>query len=281
MTNNQSENAVDLFTVEGAKAATADDAKTMLSSIKRRVSTIQRGDRDLRIAAAYAMHVHFRLAREAEQKVNVTDLGKTLGGTQGAVPRANIYLWKRLGSAVVDLGIEPNTDEWTVLNDVANRAPMAWALDGLDFETIKTDANGKPTIKTDSYVGVNRENFDKALAYLYPDGIRERAETDKDGEPATGKIVKARTTAEVEKAMVGEYGSEADQAEVENAAKAERMKRIKESVRYLRDNLVHLTPEEWAAIEADFGQATKVAIGKQQAAKKAADDKAAEESSAA
>jgi hypothetical protein len=232
-------NTDNLFTVEAARTADADAGKAMLTVVKRKVSTIQRNDRELRVAAAYAMHVHFRLAREAEESVSIAALGRDLGGNGTAVPTANIYLWRRLGAALVDLGIEPNTDEWSALQDVANRAPVSWALDGLDFSTIKVDANGKPTIKTDSYVGVTREAFDKALAYLYPDGLRD---------PENNKMHKARTSAEVNKAMVGEYGSEAEQAEVEAEANKARNQRAGEAARFLADNLKNLDADGWEKV---------------------------------
>lgn len=265
-------NTDNLFTVDAAKSADADVAKAMLGAIKRKVGLVQRHDTELRIAAAYAMHVHFRIARETETAVNIANLGRELGGTGSPVPTANIYLWRHLGAAVVDLGIEPNTDMWSALLDVANRAPVSWALDGLDFDTIRVDANGKPSIKTDSYVGVSRETFDKAMAMVYPDGIRDEE---------NNKLNKALSSAEVNKAMVGEYGSEADKAEVEAGAQTEINKRSAESARYLAENLKRVDADGWAKVAPHMQAVLQAAQAHFEATRKAEAEKADAEVEAA
>ena len=82
MTNNQNENAVDLFTVEGAKSATADDAKTMLrADLANEFETIRQYRERLKQCEAleeYAIAEDIREILRQEQE-HLTDLATALG----------------------------------------------------------------------------------------------------------------------------------------------------------------------------------------------------------
>lgn len=241
----------ELFTVDAVKSGDTDVLDRMIANVKNKISANKRGDDNLRIAAAHATV----MAARTRDEFSVTKFAKALD-----TATSNVYLWKRLGSALIDLGIEPGSDEWAMLNAIGNRAPMSWALDGLDFSTIKIDANGKPTIKSGSGTGIaDRETFDKVTSYLYPDGYRN----------SDGDVNRALSAEKVNESLVADYGSEAEQAELRDAAEAERLKRAKESVRFLTDNLGKI---DFTEVEKAFGEMLKAAS----AARRVAEEKKTE-----
>lgn len=243
----------EIFTVDAVKSGDTDVLAVMVKNVKSKISAGKRSDDNLRIAAAYTTI----MAARTEEDFKDSAFAKRLD-----TARANVYLWRRLGAAVVDLGVEPESDDWAMLSAVANRAPVSWALDGLDFDTIRIDANGKPTIKTDSGTGVvDRDRLDEVLGYLYPDGYRDEE---------SGQVNRPLPAEKVNAKMIAAYGSEVEQADAEAAAEAERAKRVAESVRYLTDNLDKITPETWGKVEEKFGDMLKVASATRRRAAEAA-----------
>lgn len=212
------------------------------------------------------MAVYFRLAREAGEDVNVTHLAKDLAGVDESgkanppIPRANIYKWRHMGNGIMEFGIEPDTDEWSALNEIANSVPMSWALDGYDFDSIRTDANGKPTIK-EQFHGFSQENFDKALALYYPEGIRDE-EKNVLRKPVSPKDAKDE--------IAKEYASEADKEQIEKDKREAIALRVKEAVKFLAANLKDVDADVWTAIEENYRKANAAARQHSQRAAEAA-----------
>lgn len=229
----------DLFNVEAARNATAETAREMRKNVKSRISAIKRTDGELRIAAAYAMYSTYL----TEEKVNPTDLARDMG-----TARANVYFWKRLGIAVVDLGVEPNTMLWTRLNATANAKPVAWILDGLgrdglgdpDTREQRNDGSWK---KGEANIAPTMDELMWALNLAIP--LNEKGEPERK----SGKDVDVALAAEGIGAVSAKV---ADEAATELSLTVN--KRLAVSLDYIIANVDKISVDEYSALHEKFAQ---------------------------
>lgn len=212
----------DMFTRDAVKAAGAVEVKAMIANIKSRISRMRNADTELRIAAAYTIWTVF----QTREKVSPTALAEELGLAPSQ--RSNVYFWKRLGIAIVDLGVEPNTEVWTMLNASANVKIVAQILDGKGRDG-KGEGKVAPTM----------DDLMWALNIVFPvkdDGTREGRQSAKQIEAALVKegLVEAPEPEKVEKP-----------AEVMLTIE----QRAKGSVEYLINNFDSISDDAWPEID--------------------------------
>lgn len=200
-----------------ALAATEESVSSLIAGIKSKVSSARKADASLMVAAAYATHSVFRLNGD----MKVGEFAKVTGAN-----RTSVYLWRRLGIAVVDCGVDVDSPDWSRLASKAgaNSAPVAWILDGKG-----RDGEG------DGSILPTAEDLQWALNILF--------KTDDEGNLTDSK----RSAADVKVALgIAEEDAPAEETAEEIARNLG--KRCTVAAEYLADNLGDLSDEQYAAL---------------------------------
>lgn len=247
------ENKVDYFTREGALRITEENLKDVRSSLRSKTERAFKAGENLVEAAAYAtygarqvMGEDFSIAKWADA-VN--------GGRRTAV-----YLWVRMATALMDLGVESKTPEWTALvgKAAANASPVAWVLDGRGLDGKGDKGTVTPT----------RSDLDAALSILF---VRDEDGTLHPEAKHKGADVKASIARLRGETVEDQTGDGADSANgtdpVENVRDIGA--RCKASAEYLATFLSELTPDQFVEVDPILKRVFKVAKSQADAVKAA------------
>lgn len=250
---------VDFLTREGAALATADDLKTILSSLKRKVDGVNTSAGNLREAAAYATHTAFRVDEDMTFQVFADKTG---------ISRSQVYIDKRMGVAMLDLGVQRGDDTYALLSGKAgaNVSVVANILDGLgrdglgDPETRTTDPKTGKVRKGKANILPTEEDLAWALDLAFA----------KD--EATGTVTK-RKSADVETLRQKALGTYVEPV-VEEPSAEEILRTVEAraaaSAQYLIDNLADVSVEGFAAIDDLLKQVFQIGKAKREVVKAAA-----------
>lgn len=164
MSENNS-NKVDYFTREGSLAVTPEVLPEIVKGLRAKVRGVVKGGENLVIAAAYATHAAIRV----DENWSPTEWAKVTESS-----RAAVYIWKRMGVAVMDLGVERGTPEWSALvgKSAATKTPVSWVLDGLGPDGMGEEESRGTTASGNFKAGKanilpTREMLDDALSVLF------------------------------------------------------------------------------------------------------------------
>lgn len=245
-----------------ALAVTEADLPGIIAGMKGKVSAAKKAGGSLMVAGAYATHTVYRLRGDEWNATKyAAELGTDETTKENLVHRSTVGLWKGLGVALVDLGVEPDSADWTRLAGKAgaNSKPIAGILAGNG-----RDGKGKGKVlptKEDLAWGLD-------VAFL----------KDEEGNLTMNK----RPTKEIAALLETELGEAValTPAQVEEARVKDVNKRVKDSVEYAAKNLQDLTPEAWEVLRGTVAEIMKKATALDEA-RKAAAEQAAKDAEAA
>lgn len=241
---------VNYFTREGAAAITAENLPAVRKALRAKTSAAQKAGENLVEAAAYATYG----AKQVDPDWTVAKWADAVNGGR----RSAVYIWDRMSTCLMDLGIEPKTPQWTCLvgKSAATNAPVTYVLDGKGRDGKSDKGTVTPT----------REDLDWALGVLYlmdSDGnpIPEQKQKQADIKAAIAKE-RGETVADETGDADAEGGTDTDLTLSVNA-------RCKVAAEYLATFLTELTPEQFAEVDKSLVKVFKVAQSIKAEAKKA------------